>query len=120
MKTDEGAAGVDVAPPPNVNGLAPVLAAAGLEAADPKSNGDAAAVVTAGAAAVPKANGEGAAVAAAGAADGVFPKPKTLPVEAAFVTEGNAVVALPVAVPKEKEAVVVWAGAALDPKAGAG
>jgi len=121
LKTDEGAAGVEVAPPPKVNGLAPVLAAAGLEAADPKSNGDAAAaVVTAGAAAVPKANGEGAAVAAAGAADGVFPKPKTLPVEAAFVTEGNAVVALPAAVPKEKEAVVVWAGAALDPKAGAG
>jgi len=94
-----------------------VLAAAGLDAADdPKSKGDAAAVVTAGAAAAPKANGEGAAVAAAGAAAGVLPKPKTLPVEAAFVTEGNTVVALLAALPKEKEAVVVWP----DPKAGAG
>ena len=66
MKTDEGAAGVEVAPPPKVNGLAPVLAAAGLDAADPKSKGDAAAVVTTGAAAAaPKANGEGAAVAGA-------------------------------------------------------
>ena len=122
MKTDEGAAGVEVAPPPKVNGLAPVLAAAGLEAADPKSKGDAAAVVTTGAAGAPKANGEGAAVPAAcpGAVAGVFPKPNTLPVEAAFVTEGNAVVALPAADPKEKEAVVVWAGATLDPKVGAG
>lgn len=111
MKTDEGAAGVEVAPPPKANGLAPVLAAAaGLEAADPKSKGDAAAVVTTGAAAVaPKANGEGAAVAAAwpGAAAGVFPKANTLPVDDAFVTEGNAVVALPAEFPKEKEAVVV-------------
>jgi len=65
LKTDEGAAGVEVAPPPKVNGLAPVLAAAGLDAADPKSKGDAAAVVTTGAAAAPKANGEGAAVAGA-------------------------------------------------------
>ena len=65
LKT-EGAAGVEVAPPPKVNGLAPVLAAAaGFDAADPKSKGDAAAVVTAGAGAVaPKENGE-AAVAAA-------------------------------------------------------
>lgn len=49
-----------------MNGLAPVLAAAaGFDAADPKSKGDAAAVVTAGAgAAAPKENGE-AAVAAA-------------------------------------------------------
>ena len=36
------------------------------------------------------------------------------------MTEGNAVVALLAAAPKENEAVVVWAGAALDPKAGAG
>lgn len=121
MKTDEGAAGVEVAPPPKVNGLAPVLAAAaaGLEAAGPKSKGDAAAVVTTGAAAAPKANGEGA-TAWPGAAAGVFPKPNTLPVEAAFVTDGKAVVALPAVPPKEKEAVVVWAGATLDPKAGAG
>jgi len=62
LKTD-GAAGVEVAPPPKVNGLAPVLAA-GLEAVDPKSKGDAAAVVTTGAAEPPKANGEDAAVAA--------------------------------------------------------
>lgn len=121
MKTD-GAAGVEVAPPPKVNGLAPVLAAAaGFEAVDPKSKGDAAAVVTTGAAAAaaPKANGEGAAV-CPGAAAGVFPKANTLPVEAAFVTEGNAVVVLPAAAPKEKEAVVVWDGATLDPNAGAG
>lgn len=47
-----------------MNGLAPVLAAAaGLGAVDPKSKGDAAAVVTTGAAAgAPKANGEAAAV----------------------------------------------------------
>ena len=63
LKTEEGAAGVEVAPPPKVNGLAPVLAA-GLEAVDPKSKGDAAAVVTTGAAVPPKANGEDAAVAA--------------------------------------------------------
>ena len=66
LKTEEGAAGVEVAPPPKVNGLAPVLAAAaGFDAADPKSKGDAAAVVTAGAgAAAPKENGEAAAAAA--------------------------------------------------------
>jgi len=103
-----------------VNGLAPVLAAAaGLGAVDPKSKGDAAAVVTTGAAAAPKANGE-AAAGCPGAAAGVFPKANTLPVEAAFVTEGNAVVVLPAAAPKEKEAVVVWDGATLDPNAGAG
>ena len=61
LKTD-GAAGVEVAPPPKVNGLA--VLAAGLEAVDPKSKGDAAAVVTTGAAEPPKANGEDAAVAA--------------------------------------------------------
>jgi len=36
------------------------------------------------------------------------------------VTEGNAVDVLPAAAPKEKEAVVVCDGAALDPNAGAG
>lgn len=122
LKTDEGAAGVEVAPPPKVKGLAPVLAAAvGLEAADPKSKGDAAAVVTTGAAAAPKAKGEGAAAAVAAGWPGaaaVFPKAKTLPVDAAFVTEGNAVVALPAAAPKEKEAVVLCKGAALDPNVG--
>jgi len=41
-------------------------------------------------------------------------------VEDAFVTDGNAVVDFDAAAPKEKDAVVVGAGAALDPKAGAG
>ena len=40
--------------------------------------------------------------------------------EDAFVTDGNAVVDFDAAAPKEKDAVVVGAGAALDPKAGAG
>ena len=113
LNTEDGAAGVEVAPAPKAKGL--LLAAAGFEVADPNAKGDtAAAVVTAGAAAgaaVPKENGEVAAVAAAGwlppAAAGVFPKENTLPVEAALVTEGNAMVGLLAAPPNEKLAAVV-------------
>ena len=43
------------------------------------------------------------------AAAGVFPKENTLPVEAALVTDGNAMVGLLAAPPNEKLAVVVWA-----------
>ena len=114
LNTEDGAAGVEVAPAPKAKGL--LLAAAGFEVADPNAKGDAAAaVVTAGAAAgaaAPKENGEVAAVAAAGwlpppAAAGVFPKENTLPVEAALVTEGNAMVGLLAAPPNEKLAAVV-------------
>ena len=113
LNTEDGAAGVEVAPAPKAKGL--LLAAAGFEVADPKAKGDAAAaVVTAGAAAgaaAPKENGEVTAVAAAGwlppAAAGVFPKENTLPVEAALVTEGNAMVGLLAAPPNEKLAAVV-------------
>lgn len=114
LNTEDGAAGVEVAPAPKAKGL---LLAAGFEVADPNAKGDAAAaVVTAGAAAgaaAPKENGEVAAAAAAGwlppAAAGVFPKENTLPVEAALVTDGNAMVGLLAAPPNEKLAVVVWA-----------
>ena len=113
LNTEDGAAGVEVAPAPKAKGL--LLAAAGFEVADPNAKGDAAAaVVTAGAAAgaaAPKENGEVTAVAAAGwlppAAAGVFPKENTLPVEAALVTEGNAMVGLLAAPPNEKLAAVV-------------
>ena len=113
LNTEDGAAGVEVAPAPKAKGL---LLAAGFEVADdPNAKGEAAAaVVTAGAAAgaaAPKENGEVAAVAAAGwlppAAAGVFPKENTLPVEAALVTEGNAMVGLLAAPPNEKLAAVV-------------
>ena len=67
LNTEDGAAGVEVAPAPKAKGL---LLAAGFEVADPNAKGDAAAaVVTAGAAAgaaAPKENGEVAAAAAAG------------------------------------------------------
>ena len=113
LNTEDGAAGVEVAPAPKAKGL--LLAAAGFEVADPNAKGDAAAaVVTAGAAAgaaAPKENGEVTAVAAAGwlppAAAGVFPKENTLPVEAALVTDGNAMVGLLAAPPNEKLAAVV-------------
>ena len=113
LNTEDGAVGVEVAPAPKAKGL--LLAAAGFEVADPNAKGDAAAaVVTAGAAAgaaAPKENGEVTAVAAAGwlppAAAGVFPKENTLPVEAALVTEGNAMVGLLAAPPNEKLAAVV-------------